>query len=141
MGTSTVTVSRGTVTVPADFVGNHFQRVVPVSGQYRRWHSHDAIGCGWYQVNTADGVYDWSDLDAYVAALDEGDGWTYDVWGTPNWLSARPAEAHTYGAGVAAEPTDMSKLTKGVERTRRYAAANMVFWNGREICRDDTNDP
>ena len=56
-GPSILPISRGgSVTVPADFCGNHFNNTLPVAGQYKTANSHDAAGCDWFEINTANGV-------------------------------------------------------------------------------------
>lgn len=87
-------------------------------------------GVRWWEIHTADGTFNWTRLDQVVASW-QSRPWTYCVWGTPNWLSARPTESHVYGNGLMAEPTDNSKLAAFVTAlVNRYPTlTNIEFWN------------
>jgi hypothetical protein len=135
MGNGRIDLTRGaSVVVPADFVGGHTENALPPVGHFVHWVSFESRPCRWFDINTADGVFDWSGLDARVAALG-GMAWTYTVWGTPTWASARPGEAHPYRAGCAAEPADMTKLGAFVTAlvTRYPTLTNIEVWNEPDI--------
>jgi len=134
MITSTIPVLQGSVTVPSDFCGNHFNNVSPVENQYRSCVLHDAAGCDWGEIHTAPGVFNWSALDARVASIGSK-SWTYVVSRTPTWASARPNEPHPYGAGAAAEPADMSNLYNFiVALCNRYPTLSKIeVWNEPDI--------
>lgn len=87
-------------------------------------------GCRWWNINTANGVYDWTVLDAKIAAYGSGP-WTYCCFGTPTWASARPTESHPYGLGRGAEPANMQYLTDFVTAlVNRYPTLTHVeVWN------------
>lgn len=123
----------GSLTVPADFCGQHF-KFNPITGQGSRIHSHDMIGCRWWDCNTANGVYNWTTLDAKVA-LWGARPFTYCMFGTPTWASARPSETHAYGLGRMAEPSNMQFLTDYVTALiNRYPTIDRIeVWNEPDI--------
>lgn len=133
IGETTINVLNGSITVPSDFCGQHF-KATPLTTQGKRIHSHDMQGVRWWEVNTANGVYDWSTLDAKIAAWGSGP-WTYCMFGTPTWASARPTEAHAYGLGRMAEPSNMAYLTSFVTAlVSRYPTLTSVeVWNEPDI--------
>lgn len=131
MGALVIPVTRAAVAVPVDFVGNHFQQALPVVGQYKHAVLHDSAGCEWFAINTANGVYNWTKLDAFVAAVG-ANSWTYVVWGTPLWASARPAEVSPYYPTASrAEPASMASLATFITAlcNRYVGLARIEIWN------------
>jgi hypothetical protein len=61
----------------------------------------------WADINPQPGVYDWSGLDARVAAAEaKGADVIYTLGGrTPRWASSRPDAPTPYGPGGCAEPS------------------------------------
>ena len=141
MGYGRLELTRGaSVVVPADFVGGHTENALPPgSDHFKHWVSFESRPCRWFDIHTSDGVFDWSGLDARVAAYGGGK-WTYTVWGTPTWASARPAESHPYRAGCAAEPADMSKLSAFVTAlvTRYPTLTHIEAWNEPDVSTSET---
>lgn len=111
--------------IPRSYFGMHFNyldtrwpAVNGAIGAVRIWDADsnlDGSGAGaqWADINEAPGVYDWSGLDARVAAARaNGADLLYTLGGrTPQWASARPDETDqspgggsVYGPGQAAEP-------------------------------------
>lgn len=140
MGYGRVEISRGaTISVPADFVGNHFETATPIPAQCKHMLAFDMRPCRWKDINTSAGVYNWAGLDAAVAAYGSGP-WTYNCWGTPTWASARPAEAHPYWPGCAAEPASMTSLSDFVTAlvTRYPTLTHIEVWNEPDIPTSET---
>jgi hypothetical protein len=112
VGTSQVAISRGPVNVPAAFTGMHFNlrpfSATTFAAQGKAYNSHDAQGTAWFQIHTASGTFNWTALDAWVAALPNGASWTYCIWGTPSWCSSDPAASNPYQNGTTAPATDIS---------------------------------
>lgn len=131
MATSVIPVSRTSIIVPIDFCGMHFEQVLPIAGQYKHTVLHDAYGCEWYSINTSNGTYNWTKLDAFVATVG-ANPWTYVVWGTPLWASARPSELSPYYATAStAEPTSMANLATFITALcNRYTGlVRIEVWN------------
>ncbi len=133
IGAAELVILNGSITVPATFCGQHFKGT-PNTTQGKRIHSHDMQGVRWWEVNTSNGVYDWSTLDAKISAWGAGP-WTYCMFGTPTWASARPTEPHAYGLGRMAEPSSMAYLTSFVTAlVNRYPTLTHVeVWNEPDI--------
>ena len=69
----------------------------------------------WSQVNTAHGVYDWTDFDKFVAkAQANGADIIYDLFNTPVWASSAPAQSCTYSNGGCAPPSSNTYWTDWV---------------------------
>lgn len=106
----------------ASSFGMHFNKVansdpsvrvaIPSNIQAGIARSHDS-GVRWQQMNPSSGVYDWTAMDLWLSSVEaRGMIPVYVVFGTPNWASARPAEASAYGInGLAAEPASMTTLS------------------------------
>lgn len=133
----------GSLAVPADFCGNHFKGL-PVPSQGRHLNTHDMAGCAPYEINTADAVFNWSGLDAAIAAWGS-QSWTYCLWGTPRWASARPNETvpNSSKIGAAAEWADNAKLTAFVTAlVNRYPTLTHVeIWNEPDIPTNTSTPP
>ena len=140
MGYGRLELTRGaSVVVPADFVGGHVEHALPVPSHMPHWVCFESRPCRWFEIHTASGVFNWTALDARVAAIGSRP-WTYVVWGTPNWASARPAEVHPYGNGLAAEPASMSNLTAFVTAlvTRYPTLTHVEVWNEPDVSTAET---
>ena len=140
MGYGRLELTRGaTVSVPTDFVGGHVEYDLPVPSQMPHWVCFEARPCRWFEIHTAVSTYNWTALDARVAAIGSRP-WTYVVWGTPNWASARPSEVHPYGNGLAAEPASMVNLTNFITAlvTRYPTLANIEVWNEPDVSTSET---
>lgn len=133
IGRSLIHLLNGSRVVPVDFTGNHFKGT-PVPAQAKHIVSHDMLGCRWWEINTSAGVYNWTTLDAKIAAYGSG-SWTYCCFGTPTWASARPTEPHIYGPGRMAEPASMASLGNFVTAlvTRYPTLTHVELWNEPDI--------
>lgn len=120
--------------VPADFCGNHWDAIDPVPAQGKHMMAFEMNNCSWRSINTSAGVYDWTRLDACVSAWGARP-WIGNPWGTPTWASARPAEAHVYGLGAAAEPAVMADLgTYVTQLVNRYPTMSHIeVWNEPDV--------
>jgi hypothetical protein len=72
-------------------------------GSLRLWDAHTA----WREINTANGVYDWSVLDAWLGAAQTGGQHVLYTFGqTPQWASSNPNDIACTGAPGACDPPD-----------------------------------
>ena len=76
----------------------------PAAPLYRLWDMKVA----WKDVNPAQGVFEWSELDRRVALVESWGGKPLLVLGlTPQWAAANPAAGDPrWGAGTASPPSD-----------------------------------
>jgi hypothetical protein len=108
--------------IPREYFGQHFNRLDTVwprvnetIGAVRIWdadRNRNGTGTGsqWSEINGTAGSYDWSGLDARVAAaISHNADVIYTLGGrTPRWASARPDVDGSYSPGECAEPkTDL----------------------------------
>ncbi len=124
------------VPVPIEYFGLHIHRAdvgttwpnIPF-GSWRLWDAY----VGWQQLEPKRGQWDFSRLDKYVAmaALTKVD-LLLPLAMTPQWASARPAEASGYSSGNAAEPRAIDDWRNYVEMVgTRYRGKIKLFeiWN------------
>ena len=73
---------------------------------------------GWGQINTASGVYDWTNLDSWVAdAATHNDQLIYTFGMTPSWASSKPKDATCdYGLGFCDPPSDLKSDGTGTDQ-------------------------
>ena len=73
---------------------------------------------GWGQINTAKGVYDWTNLDAWIAdAGTHNDQLIYVFGMTPSWASSKPTDATCdYGLGFCDPPNDLKTDGTGTDQ-------------------------
>src|SRR5207237_4549304 len=90
------TVTRGVgSTVPATFMDLHvggsdnLSSVTVPYGSLRLWDT----STGWAQINTADGVYDFSTLDGFVTSSPSDVDLLYNLARTPHWASSNPNDS------------------------------------------------
>ena len=83
-------------------------------GTLRLWDGDVA----WQQINTADGVYDWSVLDAWLAAAQPGGQHILYTFGqTPQWASSDPNDSSCAGGtGTCAPPNDLNTDGSGTDQ-------------------------
>lgn len=136
------------VAVPSDFVGMHMHRWPtgnPVSADpgdlaYGHIRTHDngsyPVGVTWRSINTAQGVYDWSGLDALISAHEaRGASIIYTVYGTPAWAATATGQTHqdAYGQfGGADKPAQIAHLSTFITAlVTRYGARikYIEIWN------------
>lgn len=67
----------------------------------------------WENINTADGVYAWTNLDAIISRyVADGKTFTYTLVGTPTWASSNPTGGSQFGAaGDRAPPINIASDT------------------------------
>lgn len=115
-----------TAPIPSTYLGMHLNKwgtytVWPAMlnfGTVRLWDT----GTRWTDVEPQPGTWNWSRLDYYVnAAVTNHDAIIYTMGMTPQWASARPADAKN---GAVAEPADMGAW-------RRYVHAVATRYRGR----------
>jgi uncharacterized protein YjbI with pentapeptide repeats len=102
----------------------------PAASMYRLWDMKVA----WKDVNPAQGVFNWSELDRRVALVESWGGKPLLVLGlTPQWAATDPAAGDPrWGAGTASPPkniTDWNDYVRSV--ATRYGAriAGYELWN------------
>ena len=136
-----------TVTVPANFLGFHFNRYPDASSayaitspaptvQYNTVRSHDGIGMQWRKANPTQGVYDWSDHDKFFNHhFGLGKEIVYTLYGTPTWAAgttdATFNDLYNYKGGAGA-PTNMQHVVDFINALlTRYAGKIKHFeiWN------------
>lgn len=149
---SITNVFSGNKTISPDFFGVTFHRwpggTTPQPVASFKWaRSHD-FGPGsarvrWNKIEQAQGVFDWTTLDQFVNTHHAaGRNIIHTLFGTPTWSSARPAEACSYEAGAAAEPSNLAHwdaycsavATRYAGRISHYEVWNEPnlsgFWTG-----------
>ena len=107
---------------------------VPI-GSLRLWDA----GVGWAQINTDDGVYDWSLLDEW---LDDAQTFNvgevmYTFGMTPGWASSRPNDQTcSWGPGECDAPKDLNPDGSGPDQIWQdyvaalagHAAGRIKYW-------------
>jgi hypothetical protein len=129
--------------VPPAYFGMHFNRldtpwpaVAPAKlGAVRVWDADrnlDGSGTGaqWAEINPAPGQYDWSGLDARVAAAEaRGADVLYTLGGrTPRWASSRPDVPTPYGPGGCAVPSTAALWQNWVREIATRYRGRIRYW-------------
>jgi len=126
--------------VPPDFfqMKTHWMRPWPVVpfGGLRLWDT----GTTWAILNPSDGVYDWTNLDNWLAAAQDHGGnfsFLYTMAMTPQWASSDPGDPScSYGPGQCAPPNDLNPDGTGtdqhwkdfVQAIATHAAGRIRYW-------------
>ena len=102
----------------------------PAASMYRLWDMQVA----WKDVNPAQGVFNWSELDRRVALVESWGGKPLLVLGlTPQWAAKNPAAGDPrWGAGTASPPANIAYWNDYVRSVAtRYGAriAGYELWN------------
>ena len=104
---------------PASFFGGHEHRLItqneawpagpgstPIIGSMRTWDMESLNG--WYQIETARGVYNWTNLDNLInQAQQHGADIVYTFGWTPSWAVSGTCH-YASGAGCADPPASMT---------------------------------
>ncbi|MGA8737207.1 MAG: hypothetical protein WB558_25045 [Terriglobales bacterium] len=99
-------------------------------------------GTMWFNLNPGDGVYDWSQLDKWLAAAGEnGNDVVYTFAGVPQWVSSNPDDnSCLLGPGTCDPPDDLNAdgtgtdqhwkdfVTALAEHSENSATAHISFW-------------
>ena len=133
---SSASANEQAATIPLQYFGLHIHRAdagtawpnVPF-GSWRLWDAY----VGWAQLEPAKGNWDFSKLDRYVAmaSITKVDV-LLPLAMTPNWASARPAEASPYKPGNSAEPArldDWANYVSTVAQRYKGRIKNYEIWN------------
>lgn len=132
------------LTVPSGFFGMHILSQtryadIPSLGNFGAARTHDT-SCHWYQIEKTQGVYDWTRLDAFVAA-NAGKQILYTLFGTPPFYSTDTTDAqaspYSNGAGgyltrIASNPnsTGLTALSAFIAAlVARYPGIAIEVWN------------
>jgi PKD repeat protein len=74
-------------------------------GSYRLWDD----GTAWGNINTSNGVYNWSPLDTWVnRARQQNVELTYTFGRTPAWASSSPSTSCNYASGSCVAPANLT---------------------------------
>lgn len=137
-------VFAGSKNISPDYFGLTFHRYPggstaqpPCTFKYARTHDYapGSKRVRWSSIESSAGIYDWSALDQFVDVhAAAGRTIIHTLYGTPNWASARPAEASSYGPGIAAEPANLATWDA-------YCAACASRYAGRIAYYEVWNEP
>jgi hypothetical protein len=106
-------------------------------GSYRFWDN----GCRWGLVNIADGVFDWTHVDKWLALLAEHQvtDYLFELSGTPTWASQMPNfTGCDYASGSCGAPVGLNRDGTGpnlvwrrwvAEVSAHVKAAAFGIWN------------
>jgi hypothetical protein len=95
--------------LPASFFGLHINEIsVPwPTVPFASYRSLDSGNILWADINTAEGQYDWSHLDPWIAkAQAGGQDILYTMFGTPSWASSRGLNSSNPDTGCSFVPVD-----------------------------------
>lgn len=130
------------VAVPREYFGMHFNyadtswpQTGTVPAAVRIWDAGPRLdrsgpGAQWSDINPQPGFYDWSGLDARVAAAAaKGADVVYTLGGrTPRWASSRPDAPTPYGPGSCAEPSSEALWQDWVRAIVTRYKGRIRFW-------------
>ena len=120
--------------IPSTFFGMHINQILTpwpsvAFGSYRLWDD----GTSWASINTSNGFYDWSRLDAWVSAAQQHNAQLMYAFGrTPTWASSAPTTSCTYAPGSCVAPADYADWDNFVtELAIRYKGTIKYYemWN------------
>jgi len=119
--------------VPASFVGSHSDALARnVQIPYLVHRLHDA-NVNWRNINTSNGVYSWSTLDALVTQLlAEGKTIVYTICAAPDWaVTAGAVGGAAYGGKANMNPDAGTLSTFVTALAARYAGKIAYYetWN------------
>lgn len=117
---------RNPKTIASNFLGCHFHRwpnnasgsaTTAPTITYSAVRTVDGNNLKWSDLNTANGVYNWTTMDQVYAQHSGVKDIVYTVVCTPTWASARPSEARSpWGVlGGSAEPANMASLVTFIQ--------------------------
>lgn len=107
---------------------------MPITGM-RLWDSH----VGWGQLNTAKGVYNWSDLDSWISkAASHNNTLVYTVGWTPKWATSKSNDASCdMENGACDPPNDLNSDGTGTDQhfidfvtAIAKHAPSITYWEG-----------
>ena len=120
-------------TATIDGVGVHANPTWPKGNIRAGWNrSHDAQNTQWSRTHLAANTFDWRGMDTWMRyCRDNGMTPVHTIVGTPNFISARPAEGGPYGLGSKAEPSSYTPLGDYVTALcQRYTDLQFIeVWN------------
>jgi hypothetical protein len=96
-------------------------------GTTRTWDSFPMLD--WAEINSAPGVYDFRQLDAFLNMNQERNVEVIYTFGrTPLWASSQPDTPSPYGAGQCAPPTDLQNWDNYVTAIAVHAGTRISYW-------------
>jgi hypothetical protein len=155
---SDVSATPGNTALTADFfdlswsapTASHYPTVT--FGSLRGWE----IGASWDEIETSEGVYNWTTLDEWLGMLSShGKDVMYTFGFVPHWASMRPTEACNYlttDLGCAAPPADVDSgdtmfknfvtaLVNHSLASPDHHIAYYEIWNEPDLTRNWTGTP
>ena len=128
--------------VPREYFGMHFNQadtpwpqVGSAIGAVRIWDAgpnknNSGVGAQWSEVNGAQAFYDWTGLDARVAAAAaRGADVLYTLGGrTPQWAALLPNASSPYGPGQCSEPKSDQIWQDWVRAIAARYKGKIKFW-------------
>jgi hypothetical protein len=94
-------------------------------GGIRLWDTRTT----WNKLNPSRGVYDWTQLDAWLNLADsKGVEVLYVFGGTPPWASSAPNGPCTYHAGACYPPANLQDWDDFVRAIVTHAAGRIKYW-------------
>jgi hypothetical protein len=94
-------------------------------GGIRLWDTRT----NWNRLNPSRGVYDWTQLDAWLDLAESRDVHVlYAFGGTPAWASSMPNAPCEYHAGACYPPADMQDWDDFVYAIVTHAAGRITHW-------------
>jgi polysaccharide biosynthesis protein PslG len=114
-------------------------------GGLRLWDT----GTTWAMLNPSDGVYDWTNLDKWLSAVQQHGGsytFLYTMAMTPQWASSNPEDPICHkGPGQCDPPNDLNPDGSGTDQHWKdfvraiatHAAGNIRYW---EIWNEPVNN-
>jgi hypothetical protein len=104
-------------------------------GFLRVWDANTVCspGTAWEKINTSNGVYDWTCLDALLALAATNKMQVMYTFGrTPSWAAPDDAACTAYGHGTCDPPTDLTKFRDFANAIFQHAAGctlgKICYW-------------
>jgi len=118
-----------TSSVPPSYFGMTVQRdrIAPnlVYNTARSWDTWPEPD--WADSNPSSGVYDFTNLDAFIAA-NPGRDMIYTLGRTPQWASSQPTTVGLNGIGQCAPPTSIQDWDNYVQAVVTHVAGKIKYW-------------
>ena len=96
-------------------------------GTTRTWDSFPMLD--WADINSAPGVYDFRDLDAFLARNQQRNVDVIYTFGrTPQWASSQPSIPDPYGPGQCAPPGNLQNWDDYVTAIATHVGSRITYW-------------
>ncbi len=124
--------------IPVSYFGLTVQQSAIIADlKYATTRSWDAIpGPDWADSNPSPGVYDFANLDLFIAAnqpsatngLTQARDMIYTLGRTPRWASSNPTASTPYGPGQCAPPTSLAYWDEYITAVVKHVAGKIKYW-------------